>query len=172
MSVFDLTKLEQAALESKQKPLLLLVDDEIENLKVLTLLLEDDFEPITAANPAQARSKIEKLSKNQPLQLVIGDSQLFENIGQRLPDTPFILMSGDSTITNQTGLFALQTKPIDPQTFLSTVHQGIEAYQQRQKMLALCNELAMEIQVISEQLAGKKLALEQARETLSATKFM
>jgi CheY-like chemotaxis protein len=179
MSVFDIKHI-QIPGSKPERPKVLLVDDEVENLKVLTLLLEDEFEPLCAASATQVIEVLDDLIDPLIVQLVIiddkmphmGGPELFETIRLKLPNSPFLLLTGTfnthpmDDIVDKRNIFELITKPIEPNEFSQTVHKAITAYQQRQKVKAHCDELAMEIQVVSEQLTEKKRVLTQAQAEL------
>ena len=61
MSVFDLENLSLDSNNAKDKPLVMLVDDEVENLRVLSKLLENDFQILTGANGYAALNIINRL---------------------------------------------------------------------------------------------------------------
>ncbi|MCJ8273769.1 MAG: response regulator [Psychrosphaera sp.] len=166
-----------------ERPCVLLVDDEVENLKVFTLLLEDEFELHCASSAAQAIEVLDSLKDPSIVQLVVSDhkmpnmsgTELFEVIRPKLPDSLFLLLTGtlntiqvNNTVDNS-HIFDLITKPIEPSEFLQRGHKAIAACQQRHKAQVQCDKLAIEIQVISEQLTEKKLALAQAQAKLAIT---
>lgn len=173
-SVFNIDHIQQPTPKT-ERPRVLLVDDEVENLKVLTMLLEDEFEVQCASSAAQAIELLDDLADPSIVQLVISDhkmphmsgTELFEAIRPKLPNSTFLLLIGTvNDIVDKRHIFELITKPIEPNEFLQTVHKAICAYQQRQQALTDCDKLAMEIQVISEQLTEKKRILEQAQSKL------
>ncbi len=177
--VFDMKHIQMPA-PNPERPKVLLIDNEVENLKVLTLLLEDQFELLCASSTAQAFELLDDLVNPSIVQLVICDlnmpkmsgAELFETIRLKLPSSLFLLLISTLNsnkidgIVSKRRIFELITKPIEPSEFLQTVHKAITANQQCQKVQAHCDELSIEIQVISEQLAEKKRALVQAQAEL------
>ncbi|NQZ07910.1 MAG: response regulator [Algicola sp.] len=181
-SVFDIGHIKKPV-PKPQRPRVLLVDDEVENLKVLTLLLEDEFELLCASSAAQAIEVLDGLIDPSIIQLVVSDykmphmsgTELFELIRPKLPNSLFLLLTGTLNTgqmndpVDNSHIFDLITKPIEPSEFLQRVHKAIAAYQQRHKVQAQCDTLTLEIQVLSEQLTEKKLALAQAQAKLAIT---
>jgi response regulator RpfG family c-di-GMP phosphodiesterase len=181
-SVFDIDHIKISAPKT-ERPCVLLVDDEVENLKVLALLLEDEFELLCASSAAQAIKVLDGLLDPSVVRVVISDhkmphmssKELFEAIRAKLPDSLFMLLSGalkpiqmNDSVDNS-HIFDRISKPIEPSEFLQRVHKAILACQHRRQVHADCDKLILEIQVISEQLAEKKRALAQAQAGLSIT---
>lgn len=177
---FDLNNLKQPIEPEQSKPLVILVDDEIEALKVFKLLLADKYDIRCAQSGAEALDIIDALDDAKQIQLVISDQrmnymtglELFNKVNQIIPDTMFMLVSGTintqqiQNTSNKSGVFSLVTKPIDPREFLLLVQKNIDSYQQRQALLRQYQALTLDIQVISEQLTDKKRQLEQTRAAL------
>lgn len=177
---FDLNNLKQPTEPEQPKPLVILVDDEIEALKVFKLLLADECDIRCAQSGAEALDIIDALDDATQIQLVISDQrmdnmtgiELFKKVNKIIPNTMFMLVSGTintqqiQDMSNQSGVFSLVTKPIDPREFLHLVQQNINSYQQRQTLLSQYQALTLDIQVISEQLTDKKRQLEQTRAAL------
>lgn len=180
MSVFSIQNLAVDAGEKQAKPQVLLVDDEPANLKMLGHLLADDFEVHCAEDGFAAIELLDNMADPAVIQLVICDQrmnnmsgfELLKKINQRMPQTIRIIVSGTvnarsiEASTKQAGLYGFITKPIDPADFLQTMRNAISAFLERRQLQGQCQALAMEVQVISEQLADKKLDLEQTKQKL------
>jgi response regulator RpfG family c-di-GMP phosphodiesterase len=182
MTAFNLNNLVKLDLPTLVKPLVMLVDDEIENRKVLAHLLADEFDVISANNGFDAIDLLEDLTENKQPQLVISDLRmdrmsgidLLNKIHQNSPNIIRILLSGTfnmkdiNAIIEQTGIFALVTKPIAPANLIQTIHLGLQAYQKRQQLIAQSQQLTLDIQEVSEQLTQKKQLFEQIQTQLLA----
>ena len=65
MNIFDFNNMPEESNNRKEKPLIMLVDDEEHNLKVLTHELECKYKIITATNGLEAR--LSKYNHFQPI---------------------------------------------------------------------------------------------------------
>jgi response regulator RpfG family c-di-GMP phosphodiesterase len=180
MSVFDIDNLTCQAPQAQKKPLVLLVDDEVENLKMLSYLLTGEFDLLTARDGFEAIELLDDMRDSKAVQVVISDQRMtnmtglefLKKVNHLLPDAILIMVSGTINTKHlfntieQAGIFRLLTKPIDPAELLQSVHQGIAAWQLRQELLAKAKDITLEIQVISEELAVKKMALVEVRDNL------
>ena len=115
---------------------LLLVDDDISLLKLLTIRLEaEGYEVQTAESAEEALQAL----RNNPVELVITDLRmegasgldLFEQVRHFYPGLPVIIMSAQATIpeavnATQMGVFEFLTKPVDKTLLLSTVRTALQ----------------------------------------------
>lgn len=68
MSIFNLNNLSVESNNVKEKPTVMLVDDEVENLNVLRQLLEDDFHIIIGENGSEALNIINGMDDPEKIQ--------------------------------------------------------------------------------------------------------
>ncbi len=115
---------------------ILLVDDDISLLKLLSIRLKNSgYEIETAEN---ARHALARLAAFQP-HLVITDLRmgnmdglaLFDRIHQKYPSLPVILLTAHGTIAGavdatRKGIFSYLTKPFDSQQLLREIHQALQ----------------------------------------------
>lgn len=115
---------------------ILLVDDDISLLKLLSIRLKNSgYEIETAEN---ARHALARLAAFQP-HLVITDLRmgnmdglaLFDRIHQKYPSLPVILLTAHGTIAGavdatRKGIFSYLTKPFDSQQLLKEIHQALQ----------------------------------------------
>ena len=115
---------------------ILLVDDDISLLKLLSIRLKNSgYEIETAEN---AHHALARLAAFQP-HLVITDLRmgdmdglaLFDRIHQQYPSLPVILLTAHGTIAGavdatRKGLFSYLTKPFDSQQLLKEIHQALQ----------------------------------------------
>ncbi len=121
------------------KPLIMIVDDETEILKVLAKILEDDYELITAGNGKEALEKmtpkVSVILADQRMPEMTG-SELMRIIKQRFPNTVRILMTGYTDMNalvdsvNEGEIFRYINKPWEVKMLLETLQLGVEKNQQ------------------------------------------
>jgi diguanylate cyclase (GGDEF)-like protein len=189
MSVFDINNLPKNQEEVLNKPLVMLVDDEIENIKVLQQLLISDFEVITGLNATEALDYINKMEDPKDIQLIISDQRMpgitgvefLEKVVNKMPDTIRIILTGYSDTQaiidsiNKAKLYKFMTKPFDPAELSLTVQRGIEAFQMRKDLVDHTNNLEHKVVERTKELAFKNNALTDALnklEKLSVTDLL
>ncbi|MBE9561224.1 MAG: response regulator, partial [Proteobacteria bacterium] len=115
---------------------ILLVDDDVSLLKLLSIRLKSSgYEIETAEN---AHHALTRLAVFQP-HLVITDLRmgdmdglaLFDRIHQQYPSLPVILLTAHGTITGavnatRKGIFSYLTKPFDSQKLLKEIRQALQ----------------------------------------------
>jgi len=180
MSVFDINNLPEKSTSEPEKPLIMLVDDEVENINVLRQLLEAHFQIITGLNGAEAIELIDNMVDPTKVQLIITDQRMpkltgvefLEKIVDRMPDTIRIILTGYSDTQviidaiNKAKLYKFMTKPFDPVELSMTVKRGVEAYQMRQALINYAANLERLVEERTEQLQEKNEALNQALDSL------
>ncbi|MCG3773513.1 MAG: Adenylate cyclase 1 [Nitrospira sp.] len=139
-----LTRHQQQSQAAKEFTLLL-VDDEEQNLKSLSLVLEKDYNLIVAKNGIDALEKISTLGPDQVIHLIIADQRmprlsgvgLFSQAKELIPDAVRILLTGfsdaDAMISsiNEGQVYKFLLKPIDPNDLRVTVRRCLEWRQLR-----------------------------------------
>jgi len=180
MSVFDIKNLPTKSNNELDKPLIMLVDDEVENINVLRQLLEAHFQIITGLNGAEAIELIDNMVDPTKIQLIITDQRMpivtgvefLEKIVDRMPDTIRIILTGYSDTQviidaiNKAKLYKFMTKPFDPVELSMTVKRGVEAYQMRQALVNYAANLEQLVEERTEELHEKNEALNQALTSL------
>jgi diguanylate cyclase (GGDEF)-like protein len=180
MSVFDIKNLPEKPNNELDKPLIMLVDDEVENINVLRQLLEAHFQIITGLNGVEALELIDNMVDPTKVQLIITDQRMpiitgvefLEKIVERMPDTIRIILTGYSDTQviidaiNKAKLYKFMTKPFDPVELSMTVKRGVEAYQMRQALVDYAANLERLVEERTEELNEKNEALSQALNSL------
>jgi len=182
MPVFNIKNLPKNNHSSSitNKPLIMIVDDEQNNLKVLQQLLESYATIITANSGHAALELINSKANPEEIQLIISDQrmpgmtgiELFEQILDKMPNTIRIILTGytDTDVIidaiNKAKLYQFMTKPFDPTELSLTVQRGIEAFNMKQDLLRYTEQLEQKVVERTLQLEQKNLALEQALESL------
>ena len=180
MSVFDINNLPKKSSDELDKPLIMLVDDEVENINVLRQLLEDNFQIITGLNGAEAIELIDNMVDPTKVQLIITDQRMpkvtgvefLEKIVDRMPDTIRIILTGYSDTQviidaiNKAKLYKFMTKPFDPVELSLTVKRGVEAYQMRQALVNYAANLEQLVEERTEELNEKNDELNKALSSL------
>ncbi len=114
---------------------LLLVDDDANLLRLLTIRLEAEGFSVTAAASAEEALQ---LLRNEQVDVLVTDLrmdgasglELFEQVRHFYPGLPVVIMSAQGTIpeavsATQKGVFEFLTKPIDKTTLLETINSAI-----------------------------------------------
>ncbi len=119
------------------KPTILIVDDEVEILKVLRKTLEDDYTIITSSRAREALTLI-----TDDVQVVLSDQRMPEMTGseflrtvrERHPDIVRIIMTGYSDMNalidsvNHGEIFRYVSKPWDLNVLLETIEAAVERH--------------------------------------------
>jgi len=180
MSVFDINNLPEKSNDEVDKPLIMLVDDEVENINVLRQLLEAHFQIITGLNGVEALELIDNMVDPTKIQLIITDQRMpiitgvefLEKIVERMPDTIRIILTGYSDTQviidaiNKAKLYKFMTKPFDPVELSLTVKRGVEAFQMRQALIDYAANLEELVKERTEELNERNAALNQALNSL------
>jgi len=162
------------------KPLVMLVDDEVENINVLRQLLESHFQIITGLNGAEALKMIDNMVDPKQIQLIISDQRMpkvtgvefLEQIVDRMPDTIRIILTGYSDTQviidaiNKAKLYKFMTKPFDPVELSLTVQRGVEAYQMRKELVEYSTNLEKIVKKRTVELHSKNEELIDALDAL------
>ncbi len=180
MSVFSMTNIDKDSGRDNEKPLVMLVDDEIENINVLRQLLESHFQIITGLNGAEALKLIDNMVDPKQIQLIISDQRMpkitgvefLEKIVDRMPDTIRIILTGYSDTQviidaiNKAKLYKFMTKPFDPVELSLTVQRGVEAYQMRKELVEYSTNLEKIVEERTVELHSKNEELTEALDAL------
>ncbi|HEY6895842.1 MAG TPA: sigma 54-interacting transcriptional regulator [Rhodocyclaceae bacterium] len=121
---------------SNSLPQILLVDDDPDLLRLLSIRLEAAGYAITAVSSAE--EALQRLAVERP-QLLITDMRmpgmdgaaLFEAVHREQPTLPVIILTAHGTIpeaveATQRGIFGYLTKPYDPQALLAEVARAVK----------------------------------------------
>ncbi|MBS3797493.1 sigma 54-interacting transcriptional regulator [Pseudoalteromonas sp. BDTF-M6] len=122
------------------KARVLLVDDDVSLLKLLTIrLMANDYEVITANSAPQALSELQQ----QTFDVVLTDlrmddmdgMQLAEQVQQLYPSLPVVMMTAHGSIPDavratKQGIFAFLTKPIDKDELIDTLAKAVRLHGQ------------------------------------------
>lgn len=183
MSLFSKDKLKAVQKSSKEKPKhkILIVDDEVGNLKVMASILEISYDVLTAIDGNDALSVINNLDDPRTLSMIISDQrmpkmtgvELFEKTVELMPDTLRIIVSGYSDMNsvisaiNKAHIYHFITKPFERAEFLMTVKQSIKTYEFKRDMELEHAELKDNLIICKEARMLKEQQLEQAKSLLS-----
>jgi len=119
------------------RPLVLLVDDEVRSQEAMRRTLDEDFRILTASDTTQARSLLER----HPASVILCDQRMpgqtgvefLREVRERWPEVVRIVISGyaDSEDiiagVNEAGIFQYVLKPWVPDHLLQTVRNAVEA---------------------------------------------
>ncbi|NQZ80015.1 MAG: diguanylate cyclase [Colwellia sp.] len=180
MSVFSMKNIDQDNNKDADKPLVMLVDDEIENINVLRQLLESHFQIITGLNGAEALKLIDNMVDPKQIQLIISDQRMpkvtgvefLEQIVDKMPDTIRIILTGYSDTQviidaiNKAKLYKFMTKPFDPVELSLTVQRGVEAFQMRRELIEYSTNLEKIVVERTQELNEKNEKLSEAIDAL------
>ncbi len=135
----------------ENKPALLIIDDEKDNLDALSRLLRNDFALITTTSPIDGL----KLIQQRNFAVVLSDQrmpdmtgvELFEKMTQIKSESIRILLTGYTDIEsvidaiNRGQIYRYIAKPWDPNDLKLTLKQAAEAYGLRQELAKKNQEL-------------------------------
>lgn len=135
---------------SDQLPTVLIVDDEIEILRILKKTLEDDYNVLTASRAREAmqlmRTDVAVVLSDQRMPEMTG-AELFRHLRQQFPDTVRVVMTGYSDMNalidsvNQGEIFRYLAKPWEMETLLSTMQEAVARYRRNVEIRRLTDEL-------------------------------
>lgn len=135
---------------SDQLPTVLIVDDEIEILRILKKTLEDDYNVLTASRAREAmqlmRTDVAVVLSDQRMPEMTG-AELFRHLRQQFPDTVRVVMTGYSDMNalidsvNQGEIFRYLAKPWEMETLLSTIQEAVARYRRNVEIRRLTDEL-------------------------------
>ena len=175
MSVFDINNIPEQIEEIVDKPLIMLIDDEIENLNVLSRLLSEDYQIVTCLSGSDALCHINNMADPKAIQLIVSDQRMpkmsgvefFEQILTLMPDTIRIILTGYSDTqaiidsVNRAKLYKFMTKPFNPAELSLMVQRGIEVYDMKQQILEYTQSLEQKIKERTEELEQKNEILNE-----------
>ncbi len=181
---FNKAKLKaQQAIAPFPKPhTILLVDDELANLRVLTRILEPHYHVLTAEDGQEALEMVQRDANPQRIHLIISDQRMrrlngVEFLKQTIPIIPKtirIILTGFTDIEaiidsiNEGNIYKFLTKPIDSKELLVTVQRALEVYELEKKNLELLEELKALNTSLEEKVQQRTHELEDSYQTIKA----
>ncbi|WDD96941.1 diguanylate cyclase [Thalassomonas actiniarum] len=180
MPIFDMKNIPSKSSRPPEKPLIMLVDDEAENLNVMRQLLAADFQVITALSGYEAIQIINNMGDAGKIQLIISDQRMpkmsgvefLKLVADKIPDTIRIILSAysDTQVVidsiNKAEIYKFMTKPFDPGELSLTVKRGVEAFQMRQQLFKYSTHLEKLVAERTQELHQKNEELSQALHAL------
>jgi DNA-binding NtrC family response regulator len=125
-----------------RKPRVLIIDDKVSMLKMLTNLLQDDYEVATSAAAREALDQF----RAKPADLVLTDirmpgmdgMQVLQAVKGEYPQTEVILMTAFATVSQAVeavkgGAYYYLTKPFEPDELKITLEKALERKQLREE---------------------------------------
>lgn len=158
------------------KPLILLVDDEPDNLQVLSAILAQDYDLLLAHNGQEALNLIRTLSPSRQLNLVISDQRMPEMTGVQLcehlcdiaPNTLRIIITGyidiDTIVEaiNRASLYQFIIKPFERRDFELLIKRAIEAYDLKRSLDDYVQNLEVKVEQRTRDLEHSHKQLQEA----------
>lgn len=183
MSVFNINNIPRSPTETDDKPLIMLIDDEVENINVLGRLLDGKYNIITCLGGYEALDHINTMAEPEKIQLIISDQRMprmtgvefFEQIIDKMPDVIRIILTGYSDTqsiidsVNKARLYKFITKPFNPGELSLTVQRGIESYQMQQKLVEYTHDLEQKVKERTQELELKNRLLSETLVQLEKT---
>jgi len=182
MSLFSNENLQAADKKAKKvkKHKILIVDDELANIKVMSSILSISYEVLTAENGVDALSIIDKMNDPHELSMIISDQrmpkmtgvELFERTIEKLPDVIRIIVSGYSDMSavisaiNKAHIFHFISKPFERAEFLMTVKQSLKTYDFKKQTEKEKADLKEQLTLCKEARQFKEQQLAQATKLL------
>lgn len=148
MAVFKNELSKQGVLAAKPKHTVLLVDDEPDNLSVLSAILSEQYQILLARDGQEALDLVARMEHPEQLTLVISDQrmprltgiQLCEHLCTLSPDTLRIIVTGyidvDAIVdsVNRAHIYQFVIKPFDRHDFELTVQRAVEAHEMKREI--------------------------------------
>ncbi|WP_295750739.1 diguanylate cyclase [Undibacterium sp.] len=148
MAVFKKELLASATPASDLLHTILLVDDEPDNLDVLSAILSDRYHILVARDGQEALELVTQMQRPELLSLVISDQrmprlsgvQLCEQLCALSPETLRIIITGyidvDAIVdsVNRAKIYQFVIKPFDRHDFELTVQRAVEAYEMKRDL--------------------------------------
>ncbi len=171
-------------LPSAERHIILLVDDEEANRRVLASLLAPRYEIMQAADGLQAWNLIRSLPNPERLACIVSDQrmpgmtgvELLQKACEEYPATVRIIVTGYSDIDaiidsiNKADIFRFIIKPLDSNDFLMTIKRAVESFDMQSRIAAHQRDLekriferTAELQAANSALRKHEVELEEAR---------
>lgn len=183
MALFKKNKLEELQAQANSdssRPLILLVDDEEANLRVMSAILAAHFKVLCATSGQQAMSILLALAEKDELTCIISDQrmpgmtgvELLQQSLELVPDAIRIIVTGFSDINaiidsiNKAEIYRYIVKPFDTNDFVITVQRALETWTMKRQIAAFHRDLEEKVRQRTEQLAEKNRELERANQSL------
>lgn len=185
MSFFNSQKLEQ--LEAKQaveaeRSIVLVVDDEEHNRRVVSQILSPYYTVLEAVDGEDALEVIDGLADPAQLACIISDQrmprltgvELFQRLTPVLPRVLRIIVTGYLDINtivdsiNKAEIYKFIIKPFDRHDFLLTTRRAVEAYEMQCKLDRYHSDLEQEVRERTRQLLEKTEELDRVLSMLQA----
>ena len=142
------TSISKTTETSDVRPLIMIIDDEQQNLNVLSAVLEPKYRTICCLSGAEAIKTIDAMANQDEIAAIISDQrmpkmtgvQFFENIIEKIPDTVRMILTAYTDTNsivdsiNKANIYKFITKPFDPPALLRIVDQAVELYSLRLKV--------------------------------------
>jgi two-component system cell cycle response regulator len=158
------------------KPSVLLVDDEPDNLRVLSAILAPHFNLLQAHNGHEALALVQAMPDTRQLSLVISDQRMPELTGVQLceqlcsiaPDTLRIIVTGyidvDAIVDsiNRARLYQFVIKPYDRHDFELLVKRAVEAFEMKRELNDYVQNLEEKVEQRTQDLAQSHQKLQEA----------
>lgn len=177
IKLFDKTKLKKSKEEDetvKKKHIIMIVDDEVNQLKSLSSLLSGEYDVITARSGNEALRIIQQMKRPQDISLIISDQrmpgltgvQFFEKVIPIIPKTIRIMLTAYSDppafmdSINKAKIHELIKKSFDPEGFLRSVKKAIETAEQQKNKDEENRMLKKRVEELTKKLSEKEKKLE------------
>ncbi len=146
--MFKSKKLRKDKLQEKPKPLIMLVDDEQQNLMVISNALKREYETICCTSGAEALDKIKGMDDPERIQVIVSDQRMPQMTGVEflkhakdlVPDTIRIILTGYTDVSaiidsiNQANIYKFITKPCQPPELMQSVMRACELYEMKKTL--------------------------------------
>ena len=185
MAIFKKAKLEGQSAAAPQHTVLL-VDDEPDNLSVLSSILGNRYTIMQAADGQEALEMVQAMANPEQLTLVVSDQrmprltgvQLCEKLCTISPNTVRIIVTGyidvDAIVDsiNRARIYRFVIKPFDRHDFELTVQRSVEAFEMKRELDDYVLNLENKVEQRTEELQLRNTQLQTAHaqlEQLSTT---
>lgn len=135
-------------IDDSEKPLIMLIDDDEPNLKVLQGLLKRSYNTVLCNSAASALEMLDTMPAPEQIKVIVSDQRMpnmtgvefFEHVKDLLPDTVRIILTGYTDVRaiidsiNKAKIYQFISKPCQPPDLLISVMRACELYDMRIKL--------------------------------------
>ena len=182
MGLFAKPRLPKTNAETlENQSLVLLIDDEDANLRVMQATLQDHYQVLLAHDGQQALEIVKNLQSPEKLACIISDQRMpgltgvefFQQSQHLAPHSIRIIVTGFSDLDaiinsiNRAEVFKFISKPFEAHDFFATVEQAIELFNLKLQQHIYYQDLENQIKQRTQELEQKKIELEHAQKSLT-----
>lgn len=155
----------------KDRPIILVVDDEVRSQETLRRVLEEEFEVVTVSSAAEAEAVLE----SEMVHAILCDQRMpgttgvafLRDVRTRWPDPVRMIISGYTDAediikgVNEAGIYQYITKPWVPDDLLTTIRDALTLFDLQQDNQSASVEMKQAVAPVQKSLSDKKKKLKE-----------